>query len=32
MKDFATFLLVGAAALLVYKAFENKPINLKSKS
>ena len=32
MKDFATFLLVGAAALLVYKAFENKPINLGSNS
>ena len=28
MKDLATFLLVGAAAFLVYKALENKPINL----
>jgi hypothetical protein len=26
MKDLATFLLVGAAAFLVYKAFENKPL------
>ena len=30
MRDFATFLLVGAAAFLVYKALENKPINLGS--
>ena len=28
MKDLATFLLVGAAAFLVYKAFENKPLKV----
>jgi hypothetical protein len=28
MKDLATFLLVGAAAFLVYKAFENKPLTV----